>query len=71
MQHMQVCFYLQQRLGTADDTEAMRSVFIEAICEEATSNLICWSMEKGLGQGDARALHLCAHRAPTLAAVRE
>ena len=43
--------------------EPVRIAFIGAVCEEATSDLLCWSMEKGLGQGDAQAefLPFCAH----------
>lgn len=32
-------------------SESMRILFIEAMCGEAASDLLCWSMEKGFGQG--------------------
>ena len=51
--------------------EAARRGYVEAMCEESSSDLLCWAMEKGLGQGGAHAeqLHLCVHRVLTESAV--
>ena len=47
---------------------AVRSMFIEAMCKEATSALLCWSMEKGLCQG-GRHKHLHVHASHVAAAT--
>ena len=69
-QHMRICETLYDRMASPFATEALRSAFIAAMCEEVTSDLLCWSMEKGLDQGDVQAgpLHARSHRA--LAAAR-
>ena len=57
MQHAAICWTLYDRMGILGAAEAERSMFIEAMCEEATCDLLCWSLDKGLGQGDAQAEH--------------
>ena len=56
-QHMQLCAMLYERIvqptrgPVAGDAD--RRAYVEAVCEEATSDLLCWSMENGLGKGHA------------------
>ena len=36
-------------------TGPKRSMFVTVMCAEATSDLLCWLLEKGLKEGDAHA----------------
>ena len=51
---------LSKRMVSPGAVEAMRIAFSEAMCEEATSDLLCWGLEEGLGQGDAHAEHMAS-----------
>ena len=57
-QHMHICALLYKRIvqptrgPVAGDAD--RRAYIEAVCEQATADLLCWSMENGLGTGDAQ-----------------
>ena len=57
-----------RRGGALAAVEAKRCAFVEAMCGEATSDLLCWAMENGLGHDGAPAgdFHLCS---PAEAAV--
>ena len=61
---MLICETLHNRIASpspSSDAErvavikAERIAYIEALCSDATGDLLCWSMEKGLAQGDAQA----------------
>ena len=58
LQHMRIHVALYAWAATPVAAEAERSAFVEAMCGEATSDLLCWSLEKGLGQGDPQAEHV-------------
>ena len=64
LQHVLLCRALGNVLANPATVEAVRSMFIQAMCEAATSDLLCWSMEKGLDQGGrhkhAHASHVAA-----------
>ena len=74
-QHMQICALLYKRIvqptrgPVAGDAE--RRAYIEAVCEQATSDVLCCSMENGLGKGDAPAehVHVLTERWPQLPPV--
>ena len=72
LQHMTLCGTLYEHMVTPIASTAVRAVYVEAMCEQATRDLLCWSLEKGLAQGDASigAPHACAHRVLAAAAVR-
>ena len=55
VQHVLICGTLYEGIDSRAASEAELSMFIEAMCCEATSELLCRSMEKGLGTGDAQA----------------
>lgn len=50
--------------------KAVRRAYVEGMCEEATSDLLSWALEKALESGDAQLKHvhgrqqqlLCEHR---------
>ena len=52
-QHMLIHVELYHRMGAPVAAEAERSMFIEAMCGEASSDLLCSSLEKGLCRGDS------------------
>ena len=59
---MHLCVVLHKRTAGPAAGEAARRVFVEAMCEEATRDLLCWSMEKALRQGAAQAQQCaCSH----------
>ena len=72
VQHVLICGTLYEWMGSPIAAEAERKMFIEAMCEEATCDLLCWSMETALsqGHGDAQAehVHACAPRSRALSA---
>ena len=72
VQHVVACAALGTQIRSSDTAEAERSMFVEAMCEEAACDLLCWAMEKGLGPGGAQAepVHACAHRVLAAAGVR-
>ena len=71
LQHVRLCALLYEQMARVA-AKGVRSAFLEAMSEEATSDLLCWSMEKGLGQGAAQGehLHACARVVLAAAAVR-
>ena len=54
-QHANICKTLYQRMSNPVAVKAVRTAYIEAMCDEASSDLLCWAMEKALGPGGARA----------------
>lgn len=44
----------------------MRRAYVEGMCEEATSDLLSWSLEKALSHGAAQVehMHACIHACP-------
>lgn len=45
-QHVLICAALHKRTAGPAAAEAARSAFVEAMCAEATSDLLCWSMRR-------------------------
>ena len=43
-------------------TAALRIAYIEAMCQEASCDLLCWTMDNALAQGESQAgrWHACA-----------
>ena len=48
---MHFCLALYNGMARPVASEAVRILFIEAMCAEAASDLLCWSMANGSGQG--------------------
>ena len=59
---MRFCVELHDEMDKPKATAALRIAYIEAMCAEASCDLLCWAMDNGLAQGDAHAerWHACA-----------
>ena len=51
LQHMTLCGTLYEHMVTPMAGTAVRTVYVEAMCADATRDLLCSSLEKGLAQG--------------------
>ena len=69
-QHIDIFMDLYYRMARPVAAEAVRRAYVEGMCEEATSDLLSWSLEKAVNSGDAQLKHvherqqqlLCEHR---------
>lgn len=50
-QHVHLCETLYDRMASPVAAAALRSAYIDAMCEEATCDLLCRSMETGIKRG--------------------
>lgn len=57
LQHMSLCDTLYKLVSSRVATGVKRSMFVTTMCAEATSDLLCLLLEKGLNEGDAHAPH--------------
>ena len=47
-------FAINERMGGPVAGAAVPRAYVEAMCEEATSDLLCWAIENGLDQDGAQ-----------------
>ena len=50
--------------------EAVRRAFIEGMCEEATSDLLCWLLEGALGHGESTCMPVLASASSSCCALQ-